>query len=436
MRLIFGLAFVVAVFFQNCGQMKGVSNFSSRQSLVSSKIFVPMATVDEGAMGTILADGGKEQDGTVTDLSDCLANGECESTGTLYVLNAPMTIDLPIKYYCSNNWTSLAGTNTLEATSLKVAFVAADNSVACEVASASFVTNVKNEKHLKAEIPVGACPNLKNGRYTLLVVEGGQSVNTNASTSITRRSIIIANDNHDKPKALQVDVEIDGQGYLKLKPTLGTTPYILYKKNQGGKANAACEEVNSPLVVQLSPRARKIRLSSPESGVQFNILGANDTPAHTLRPISWFTAGDAVSHYFITLPDASGNVNGIDQLFGNNTQGPDGQFAANGYLALAKWDGRRSDGSVDPDARDGVIDKKDEVFANLRFWSDRNVNGVAETMELFRVEEVGIVSINLDYDPNYSETDRWGNQIKMKSTVESVDGTLYLMYDIWYRRID
>ncbi|NJM10137.1 MAG: hypothetical protein HC883_04450 [Bdellovibrionaceae bacterium] len=148
--------------------------------------------------------------------------------------------------------------------------------------------------------------------------------------------MIIGNNDHDHPKPYQTDVTVDTRGYITLAPANGTTPFILYKNNVS-RENEPCEQVNSPLVVQLTPKPRKIRLSSPLLGVLFDILGLNDTPAHTKRQISWFNSGDAVSHYFITLPDSSGRVLGIDQLFGNNTQGPDGRFAPNGYEALRKW---------------------------------------------------------------------------------------------------
>jgi hypothetical protein len=436
MRIVLGLVFLSTAFFQNCSQFQSEMNFSSRQNVVSSKVFLPAAVVDEGAMGTVLANGGTDASGTATQLNDCLALGECESNGTIYVMNPKRTVDLPIKYYCSNNWTSLAGnTNTRVATGLKMAFVSSTGAIACEVSSADFKTAVMNEKHLKATIPAGDCPNFVSGRYTVLVIAANQTFNTSTSTSITQRSMIIGNNDHDHPVPLVVDATMDAQGYMSVKPVLGTTPFLLYKENVKGQ-NTQCEQVNSPLVVQLTIRPRKVRLTAPAEGVKFDILGENDSPAHSLHQISWFNSNDAFSHYFIALPDSNGDVKGINELFGNNTRGPDGAFAPNGYAALAKWDGRRSDGSIDRSAQDGVIDKKDEVFWNLRFWADRNQNGIAETSELFRIEEVGLVSIDLNFDANYAETDRGGNEIKMKSTVQSTTGQLYLMYDIWYRRVD
>ncbi|NJM10136.1 MAG: hypothetical protein HC883_04445 [Bdellovibrionaceae bacterium] len=83
-----------------------------------------------------------------------------------------------------------------------------------------------------------------------------------------------------------------------------------------------------------------------------------------------------------------------------------------------------------------MITVADPVFQNLRFWSDRNLNGEAETIELYRLDELAIKSIDLNFDPSYAETDRWGNEIKMKSVVENLQGEFFLMYDIWFRRVD
>jgi hypothetical protein len=419
------LSFVlVMALFQNCSGFKSSSqSSSSKTEVVSRKVFQPFATINDEYMGTVLANGGSDAGGTVLTLQDCLAAGECEANGTFYVLTPPMTFQQPVRYYCSDDWTGEATGNVVTSTTgLRVGFIDASNQIACEVAGMDIKQAVLNEKLIKATIPAGQCTNLTNGRYTMLVTDANKTLNTNTSIDIARRSLVIANDNHNKAVPLKVDITKDATGHLTVTPVGGKTPYILWKDNNKG-TNAGCEETHSPLIVQMTPQPRKIRLSAPDAGVQFNILGWNDSPANTQRQISWFSSGDAVSHYFIALPDANGNVNGIDQLFGNNTLGPDGKYANNGYDALGKYDADH----------DGVISKKDPIYYQLRFWSDRNVNGVAEASEQYWLESLGVESIDLNYDPNYAEEDRFGNLIKMKSVVQTWDGQLFLMYDIWYR---
>jgi hypothetical protein len=431
-KLGLALGLLLTFFFQNCSQFLSTDAQGSRADLMQHKIFLATQTVDEDAVGEILALGGGNNNGgggaagTSTSAEDCLAQGECEHGEDILTLRGPRQMIQPIRYYCSNDWTSKVGQNTLGAAALKVAFVKADNTIACEVSGASLKDGVVNQKKLIGEVPVNTCPNLVNGRYTMLVIPATDTFNTDTNVLITRRTMIIGNNDHDHPQPYMVDVTLDTRGYVGLAPVNGKEPFLLYKPNKGGALNDQCEEVNSPLVVQLTTRPQKIRLTSPLLGVLFDILGLNDTPAHSQHRISWFSVGDSASHYFIALPDSSGRVLGIDQLFGNNTQGPDGRFAPNGYEALRKFD---KDG-------DGLITERDPVFQQLRLWSDRNLNGVAETIELYRLDEKGLKSIDLHYDAHFGETDRWGNQIKMKSVVENRQGELFLMYDIWFRQID
>jgi hypothetical protein len=86
-------------------------------------------------------------------------------------------------------------------------------------------------------------------------------------------------------------------------------------------------------------------------------------------------------------------------------------------------------------SRDGKIDSSDAVFSELRLWLDKNNNGVAEAEELVSLETAGVVSIDLNYDKNFAETDVYGNQIKFKSVVRMKDGRLNLIYDIFFRTL-
>jgi len=199
----------------------------------------------------------------------------------------------------------------------------------------------------------------------------------------------------------------------------------------GGAAvnvNPSClQREGSPLLVQL-PDARygqqPIVLSNPLQGIRFDILGLNSDPvAHAKKLISWLTEGSRETNYFLVLPNDRGEVNGIDEMFGDNTLGPDGKFAANGYEALRKYE----------TMVDGMIDRQDRVFSRLRLWHDLNGDGEAQGFELSTLEEKRVKAIDLDYDVNYQEVDAYGNKIKMKSVVVMEDDTLNLIFDIWFR---
>jgi hypothetical protein len=192
--------------------------------------------------------------------------------------------------------------------------------------------------------------------------------------------------------------------------------------NAGNNSNQ-CGNEESPLIISTAAvqKMPKLDLTSPSNGVFFNLLGENALPvANAPVQISWF---QNLNYGFLVLPDGQGQVNGINQLFGNNTLGPDGKFAANGFAALAKYDVSGT----------GMISSRDPVFANLRVWIDANYDGVAQPSELHPLNELGIAEINLGYNSHFQETDQYGNQIKDKSTAIDQDGSAHLVFDLWFK---
>ncbi len=204
------------------------------------------------------------------------------------------------------------------------------------------------------------------------------------------------------------------------------------------QSNPNCDAKYSPLFVDM----RNIRewdnlsrLSSPANGLQFDILGDYPKPPFAARQkiqISWFVDPKLM---FLALPDAFGRVNGVNELFGDNTKGPDGDRADHGFHALSKWDGfvpPSESGIGNSRVADGVIDSQDWVFGRLRFWSDLNRNAIAEPLELYYLKNLGITRIELKYDSNYREMDRYGNEVMFKSVVVKRDGTLNMLFDLWF----
>lgn len=185
-----------------------------------------------------------------------------------------------------------------------------------------------------------------------------------------------------------------------------------------------CDERRSPLIISLDNSTKGIGLTSILDGIKFDIMGSKALPSpHYAKQISWFKQGNT-DYYFLALPN-HGVVEGIDQLFGDNTLGPDGKFAANGYLALAKYDLNN----------DKLITSLDPIFKELRLWKDVNRDGKSEPDELFTLDEMGIIKIDLNYDNKYKEVDKYGNATLMKSVVQTKDGKLHLIFDLWFRVI-
>ena len=215
----------------------------------------------------------------------------------------------------------------------------------------------------------------------------------------------------------------NADGVSPANPQLSSMTFVI---NWEESNDPRClNHVSSPLIIDMRKEIKKgskgISLTSQKNGILFDIMGANASPvAHTKKQISWLN--NATAYAFLTLPDKNGLVNGIDQLFGENTTGPDGQFSQNGYLALAKYDLNK----------DQVIDKKDVVFKKLRLWFDLNHDGQATQDELFSLDDAGLVAIDLKYDKNYRETDKYGNITAMRSVVKFKNGAMRLIFDLWF----
>lgn len=169
----------------------------------------------------------------------------------------------------------------------------------------------------------------------------------------------------------------------------------------------------SPLVIDLEGRG--IALTSPDRGVQFDIDGNG-----IKDPISWTVPGTG---YFLVLDkNQNGNIDSVDEMFGDNTVGPDKALAANGFMALRKYD---SNG-------DGRIDAHDPIFAELRLWSDTNMDGLSTPDELFSLKDKGIVAIDLNYFAAY-EVDPFANETRQRSAVLMSDGSTRDIVDIWFK---
>ncbi len=188
-----------------------------------------------------------------------------------------------------------------------------------------------------------------------------------------------------------------------------------------GLAATTC--MGDPLLIQLNTQnPQPIELTAPENGVMFDLLGRRVN--HNKVLTSWF-ANSSHENYFLVLPDANGQVNGIDELFGDATFGPDQRYSKQGFQALAKHD----------DNKDFIISSDDIVFSKLRLWKDTNLDGIAQSIEISTLAEKGIIAIDLKYDNRYVETDKYGNMTKFKSVVLMKDNSYSLMYDLWLRYI-
>lgn len=182
-----------------------------------------------------------------------------------------------------------------------------------------------------------------------------------------------------------------------------------------------------PLVVDLGSdisNAQGIRLSSQLEGILFDILGLNSLPnPFAKKQISWT---QDQRYQWVVKPNSNGQVLGINEMFGDNTLGPDGQFSKEGFEALGKYDADKN----------GLIDSEDPIYNELALWHDANRNGVSDAGELTTFAAAGISYIDLNYDPNFYEVDQYGNKTTFKSIVRFNDGRRSLIFDLWFRYLE
>jgi hypothetical protein len=168
--------------------------------------------------------------------------------------------------------------------------------------------------------------------------------------------------------------------------------------------------------------SEEVPMTSVEKGVEFDLLGNNSFPyAHAKKQTAWVNDSRIM---FLVLPNAKGEVNGINEMFGDNTMGADGQFAANGYLALAKY--KQS-------PTDTAITSQNPIFKKLRLWSDKNLDGKVQKGELLTLKQMKIKALKLGYDQQYVKEDQHGNHVRYRSEVVLTNKKTLPMYDLYFK---
>ncbi len=161
-----------------------------------------------------------------------------------------------------------------------------------------------------------------------------------------------------------------------------------------------------PLVLDMNGDG--LNLKGADEGVDFDMDGDGESTR------MGFIRGDDALLFVDTHGD--GVVHDGRQLFGNT----DGH--ANGFEKLRGYD----------DNGDGVIDKNDAIYDQLRLWVETTEDGVSEADETMSLAEAGIASISVGYD-NVREDDGTGNLIGQKGEFTRDDGSSGLAADVWFQ---
>lgn len=172
---------------------------------------------------------------------------------------------------------------------------------------------------------------------------------------------------------------------------------------------------SSPILVDVSGNGFK--LTDNAGGVFFDLNGDG-----ARERLSWTDAGDDDA-WLVFDRDGDGVISKGAELFGNFTyQSETRAWERHGFFALAEFDKQASglNGGYSGNG-DGLINRDDAVFSNLRLWQDTNHNGISEASELHPLPELGLHSIALAYTES-KRSDQHGNLFRYRAKVRDQRG--------------
>ena len=171
----------------------------------------------------------------------------------------------------------------------------------------------------------------------------------------------------------------------------------------------------APIVLDMNANG-KTSVSLTDSHTYFD-YAADGLKEHT----AWIERGDAL---LVRDINNDGIINDGSELFGDKTKLTDGSLATDGYTALAQYDTNS----------DGVIDKNDTDFSQLKLWKDANQNGKTDAGELVDLSVAGVTSLSLNTSDGsvYTQTTENGNIITNETNYTTLSDT-GTMRDVWFK---
>ena len=183
---------------------------------------------------------------------------------------------------------------------------------------------------------------------------------------------------------------------------------LLKIKDDDKDPNDDLPETYDPLVIDLNGDG--VKGTSLDYSINFDLNSDGFKEA-----TSWIDSNDA----FIAIDkNANGIIDNGSELFGdksvsNTTYAYTNPTSKNGFESLKAFDSNN----------DNIIDIKDDEFANLLLWQDKNSNGISEADEITKLSEV-VKSINLNY------TNSGGSEI---STATLNNGNSVSVSDMYFK---
>ena len=165
---------------------------------------------------------------------------------------------------------------------------------------------------------------------------------------------------------------------------------------------------NRPVSVFVIDMAENdLQLTKPADGVRFDIDGNG-----TAIQVGWTKAGSDDAFLFLDT-NANGKVDHGRELIGSGWRKIDGTRVTGGDEALMVIQGLLWPLPLGPVAPENEqyawVDENDEVFHNLRLWTDSNHNGQSEASELQTLQQATVLRIFAGFRLNRRRIHESGN---------------------------
>lgn len=147
-----------------------------------------------------------------------------------------------------------------------------------------------------------------------------------------------------------------------------------------------------------------VALTDAHAGVLFD-MGIDGT----LDRVAWTRPGSDDA-WLVLDRNKNGIIDNGSELFGNMASQPP-SVERNGFLALAQFDLHANGGNGD-----GIVDKNDKVFSDLRLWTDANHDGRSSPAELQSLKTAGLRALDLNYKDSRRQ-DQFGNKFRYRAKI-------------------
>lgn len=174
--------------------------------------------------------------------------------------------------------------------------------------------------------------------------------------------------------------------------------------------------MGSPIILDLNNDG--IELSDVKQGVQFSLNGINTVNT------AWVKGADDA----LLAIDRNGNgiIDNGSELFGEALT-LNGYMPADGFDSLSAVDQTNMGGN-----NNGLIEAGDLLFDQLVLWRDSNRDGISQLNELSTLAQEGIATLNLRKANRNQSSDRYGNELSLRSTYIRTDGQCGTLVDVYF----